>query len=197
LTIERPRAPLAAVDIARLAALHIRALPGSLIAKLGPRYTGAFYAHCAASPYETLHVARDAGGQILAACLVSERPGDLGARLRRATPLVAAAAAHPGAWLELIRAALAAPGSPPAPQIVTLFADEAARGRGHGAALVEAAARMSAPSLYAVTEDDPENRAFEFYRKTGFRDAGTTRLNGRVFRLLARGTAPGSGPCAA
>ncbi|MFM7347822.1 MAG: GNAT family N-acetyltransferase [Tagaea sp.] len=188
-------APLAGADAARLAGLHARALPGSLVAKLGVRYGAAFYAYCAASPHETLRVARGADNEILAACVVSARPGDFGARLRRATPLFRAAAGHPLAWPDLARAALLPSGTQPAPQIVLLFADEAARGRGLGRALVDAAA-ADAGGLYAITENDPANRALAFYRKAGFVDAGVTRANGRAFRLLERGSARTSDPCA-
>ena len=193
--LERASAPLAAADAERLASLHLRALPGSLIAKLGAVYAARFHAFCAASPAETLSVARGGDGRILAACLVSARPSDLGARLRADTPLFAAALTHPRAWPDLLRAALSPPAEQPAPQIVLLFADEAARGRGLGTALVEAAAAAS-PLLYTVTEDDPANRALAFYRKAGFADAGTTRVNGRRFRLLSREARPRGATCA-
>ncbi|MCM0020503.1 MAG: GNAT family N-acetyltransferase [Tagaea sp.] len=178
-------APLAPGDAARLAALHAQALPRSLVALLGRAYARAFYGFCAASGHEKLLAARDGAGAIQAACLVSARPGDLGARLRSATPLLSAAVAHPRAWLDLSRAAIAVDAASPEPEIVLLFADEAARGRGLGKALVEEAARDTA-RLAVVTEDDPANRAIAFYRKLGFVDSGPVSRNGKKFRRLAR-----------
>ncbi len=185
MTIERLDAPISAADAARLAELHAQALPRSLVAALGARYMRAFYAYCAASAHETLRVARDAGGAVVAACLISARPDDLGKRLRGATPLLSAAVAHPRAWPDLLRAAFG-DGTPAAgPEIVLLFTDAAARGHGLGAALVGAAARESG-RLSVVTEDERGNRALAFYRKNGFVDSGVVRLNGKAFRRLVR-----------
>lgn len=185
MAIERLDAPIAAADAARLATLHATALPRSLIAALGMHYGRAFYAYCAASTHETLRVARDGAGVVAAACLVSDRPADLGARLRAATPLLRAAATHPRAWPDLLRAAFGGGTPSTGPEIVLLFTDAAARGRGLGAALVDAAARDAVP-LSVVTEDDPGNLALAFYRKNGFADSRPVRLNGKAFRRLVR-----------
>lgn len=185
MAIERLEAPLAAADAERLAALHAQTLPRSLIATLGERYVRAFYAYCAASAHETLRVARAADGAVTAACVVSARPDDLGKRLRAATPLLSAAATHPRAWPDLLRAALGGGTPATGAEIVLLFTDAATRGRGLGAALVEAAVRDAVP-LSVVTEDDPDNLALAFYRKNGFMDSGPVRLNGKAFRRLVR-----------
>lgn len=193
--LERIVDTLSDADAARLAILHTRALPGSLVARLGLGYAQAFHRFCAASAHEDLRVWRAPDGSIHAACLVSARPGDLSARLRAATPLLSAALTHPAAWPDLLRAAIAPSVAAPAPQILLLFADEAARGRGLGRALVDAAA-ANAPFLCTITEDDPANRALAFYRKAGFADAGPTRVHGRAFRLLTRGATTEDGRCA-
>jgi ribosomal protein S18 acetylase RimI-like enzyme len=185
LAIERLSADLTPGDGARLADLHAQALPRSLVASLGVGYAQAFYGFCAASPHESLYAARDASRTIVAACLVSARPGDLGARLRGATPLLRAAATHPRAWPDLARAAFAGDTAADEPEIVLLFADAAARGRGLGTALVEEAVRGRA-RLSVVTEDDPANRALAFYRKIGFVESGVVARNGKAFRRLVR-----------
>ena len=190
MAIERLTAPLTPADAARLADLHVRALPRSLISLLGRRYARAFYAFCASAPHETLYAARDAGGAIAEACLMSRAPGEFGARVREATPLPFAAATHPAAWPDLLRALFGGATPIAGPEIVLLFADAAARGRGLGTALVDAALRDAraggAASMSVVTEDDPANEAIAFYAKNGFADAGAVRLNGKDFRRLVR-----------
>jgi GNAT superfamily N-acetyltransferase len=201
LPIERLRAPLAPSDAAQLAELHGRILPRSLVARLGRGYVERFHAFCAGSPDEAALVVRDAHGAIAGACVLGFSPADFGARLRAGTNVLSAAATHPDAWAALLRSALAPGPEPMGPEIVLLFAGEAARGRGLGSALVEASLREAASRGHArlsvLTEDDPGNRALAFYAKNGFADEGPVRLHGAPFRRLARACAHEGPSCAA
>jgi len=74
-------------DIARLAHMHVAALPESLVSLLGEPYARAFYCHCASASEELLLVERERG-ELSGACLVSLAPETLSRRLWTRTPLL-------------------------------------------------------------------------------------------------------------
>jgi GNAT superfamily N-acetyltransferase len=181
-------------DIARLAELQLSLLPSSMVSRFGAAYARAFYRYALRSPLECLSVERDASGRIIAGCVLSFDIGSLSKRLALGTPLIFAAMLRP--WLLL--SALGGEGGPPAgeAELVLLFTDPAAQGKGAGRRLVErcdALARERSLSVYVVrTLADPVNPAYRFYIARGFTPAGEFSAHGQNFVLMRRQVEAGS-----
>jgi ribosomal protein S18 acetylase RimI-like enzyme len=181
-------------DVARLAALHVNILPRSLVSRLGLRYTRTFYGYVARSPREVLCVARDRDGLVRAGLVLSFDPASLQRRLLLATPLAPAIAVRP--WVVALRSMLrdlllAGTGEDllgERPELIIIFVDRVFQGRGLGRELVaqlEAAlAERKIGSYFVKTEDQPGNRALDFYTRTGFRRLGCVERHGIPFALL-------------
>ena len=200
-TIDAPPEAPAPADVPRLAALHGECLPDSLVWRLGPSYTRAFYRYLARSGRERVLVAR-VGGRVVGACVLSLDPGSLTRRLALRTPLLPAALRglfRPGVARSLLGTGGRAPADgrddPPRglPEVLLIFTAAEARGRGVGSSLLAACERSLADrglAAYVVrTVDDEANPALAFYARNGFQPCGRSFEHGRWFRVLKKAPA--------
>lgn len=166
---------LGARDVARLARMHVEAIPESLISRVGERYARAFYRYVAKSEDELLLVERD-GREIIGGCLVSLAPETLSGRMLRHTPLAVLAplALHRLPLRAMLRGLTEPRGAPkpPGAEILLIFTDAARRSRGLGARLLARCEALLAArgvdKLLVQTRDDPANRAVQFYDRARF-----------------------------
>jgi GNAT superfamily N-acetyltransferase len=186
---------LSAADCAALAALHVQCLPDSLVSQLGRRYAAAFYRYVSRSPRELVLVERE-GTAVAAGCVLSSSPATLTRRLALRTPLLPWAVLH---IATVLKALWPSRGRTPAPhdelphgmpEVLLIFTDPAARGRGRGAALLGRCEEFligRGCGAYGVrTVDDLGNAALRFYAKQGFVACGQCVQHGRPFRLLSK-----------
>lgn len=180
-------------DIARLAHMHVAALPESLVSLLGEPYARAFYRYCASASEELLLVERERG-ELSGACLVSLAPETLSRRLWTRTPLLLFA---PLAIRRLpLRAMLlgaarpAAPQQPRGPEILLIFTAPELRGQGLGARLLACCEQQlrsrGLDKLLVKTRDDPANRALQFYERAQFHPIAARSKYGKRLLLLEK-----------
>jgi ribosomal protein S18 acetylase RimI-like enzyme len=187
-------------DLDRLARLHARSLPDSLIGALGAAYVRAFYRYVERSAHELFAVRRDATGQIVAAAVLSVEPSSLNTRLLKSTPLLRSMALRLPRMLAWLRSSMRGRGAtgremPAAlPQLIVIFTAADERGRGHASALIEELEdrlRQRRVVRYEVrTEADPANPALAFYRRRGFEPSGLSVRFGTPFQVFTRELAP-------
>lgn len=180
-------------DIARLARMHVEALPESLVSLLGEAYARAFYRYCASSAEELLLVERDRG-ELAGACLVSLAPETLSRRLLTRTPLLlfAPLAVRRLPLRAMLRGA-AQPSEPPpprAPEILLIFTVPEARSQGLGARLLARCEQLlqsrGLHKLLVRTRDDPANRAIKFYERAQFNRIAARSKYGKRLVLLEK-----------
>lgn len=193
---------LTAADFRRLAALHLRCLPDSLVSRMGERYAGSFYRYVARSGREHLLVEREAG-EIVGACVISSDPDSLNRRLIVGSGLVAAALTrvHRLPLGAIVRESLASDARPadprPAgwPELILIFTDPAGRGRGVGTRLMsrseELVGQHGHRGFWLKTLDDPANRALDFYRGRGMSPSGRLSVHGRPFQVWVKAAGVG------
>jgi len=199
--LERPRVDER--DVAALAGLHVACLDDSLVGAFGVRYVRSFYRYVARSPGELLVIRRDEAGGVVGAAVVSLSPSTLGRRLLVRTPLLLGALVHLVGLTAMLRASARRPqGKPSAevehpgsvPEIILMFTAPAARGQGHGGAMIrEIDRRLRAMDVrvYQVkTISDPSNAALAFYRRTGFTPCGIAFRLGTCFQVFSRAVPP-------
>jgi GNAT superfamily N-acetyltransferase len=188
-------------DIARLARMHVAALPESLVSLLGERYARAFYRYCATTSEELLLLERE-GGEIAGACLVSLEPESLSRRLLTGTPLPWCAALAitrlplRAMLLDATRAAV--PVQPRGPEILLIFTVPELRSRGLGARLLRRCEQQllarGLPRVLFKTRDDPANRALQFYEREQFSPIAARSKYGKRLLLLEKTLTPEQEP---
>lgn len=174
-------------DVATLARLQTQLLPTSLVSRLGAHYARSFFRYVARSSRELVLVERDAGGRVAAGCVASLEIGSLQRRLVLSTWLLPALALHP----MILVSALGGSSEPSgAVELVLLFTSQAARGTGAGSRLVARCeselARRGIRHYQVRTFADPNDPAYRFYIRRGFRQAGEFTAHGRRFALMNR-----------
>ncbi len=184
-------------DIARLARMHVDALPESMVSLFGEPYARAFYRYCASSAEELLLVERERG-ELSGACLVSLMPDTLSRRLLTRTPLLlfaplAARRLPLRAMLQgMLRGAArpAEPSTPRAPEILLIFTIPEARSQGLGARLLARCEQellsRGLQQLLVRTRDDPANRAIKFYERAQFKRIAARSKHGKRLLLLEK-----------
>ena len=178
-------------ESARLAELHCRALPTSLVARLGPLYASTFYEYMVESPHERLFLARE-DGSIIGACVFSLAPHTVNARLLRRTPLArdALRSAMRLPWLAIALDLIKPAAHALMPKLLIIFAAAEHRGCGVGAALIAQGERFVAQAgerRYCVqTEAEAANPALGFYHRLGFERIGSVRELGREFAVFEK-----------
>jgi len=183
--------------LAAAATLHCDALPGSLISRIGPAYTHAFYRFAASSSNETVFVMREANATVVAGAVLSLDPAYLTRHMLWQTPLLWHLASRPLLALALAREALSDTlSSRPyvqrhtLPEVIAIFTKPEHRSRGAGKALLRAIeAHLIAANVrrYVVrTSDDLRNRATAFYEREGFEKIDRVRSHGNEFYLMAK-----------
>ena len=176
-------------DIKRLARLQVEVLPDSAISKLGQRYVRSFYRYAQRSPLELVLVERNEAGVIVAGCVVSLDVSSLERRLALHTRLLFEAGLRP-VWLWSTIRNLGGPGVPHSVELIYLFTDAKARGRGSATRLmVEAEAELRHRKIpeYAVrTFEDPGNPALAYYLGRGLKLSGTLQAHGSSFCVLTK-----------
>jgi ribosomal protein S18 acetylase RimI-like enzyme len=195
-------AALDRADLARIAELHVASIADSLPGPLGCAFARRMYRFLARSERELVLVER-VGGRVESACVLSEDPASLQARLVLATfPALATAAtvallrrAAFRDWLRhRVAETLAGGEGEPGPEITYIFTNPDLRGRGLGARLVERAEAYlrarGAREFWVKTIDDPANRAIAFYEASGFARHGAKREGGRLFVVLHKKLEP-------
>lgn len=197
---------LADIDATAVARLHCRCLPNSLVSMLGETYARSLYHYMARSQREALFLARASGaGKIVGACALSLGPATLDRRLVLGSRLIPSLALRPHILLAQLAKLSASRHSARndalprdldgLPEVLTIFADPAMRGRGVGAALLEAVERFLVGRGYRQymlkTLDEDDNRAFKFYFDHGFIDRCRHVKRGRRFRVLEKHVGPG------
>jgi GNAT superfamily N-acetyltransferase len=180
-------------DLARLACMHVVALPESLVSLLGEQYARAFYRYCASTSEELLLVERERG-ELSGACLVSLAPETLSRRLLTRTPLLLFA---PLAIRRLpLRAMLlgatepAAAQQPLGPELLLIFTIPEGRSQGLGARLLARCEQQllsrGLQKLLVKTRDDPSNRALKFYERARFNPIASRSKYGKRLLLLEK-----------
>ncbi|MEO8177417.1 MAG: GNAT family N-acetyltransferase [Deltaproteobacteria bacterium] len=180
-------------DIARLARMHIAALPESLVSLLGEQYARAFYRYCAATSEELLFVERERG-ELSGACLVSLAPETLSRRLLTRTPLLLFAPLAirrlPLRAMVLGAAQPAAPQQPRGPEILLIFTAPELRSQGLGARLLGRCEQLllsrGLHTLLVKTRDDTANRALQFYERAQFKPIAVRSKYGKRLLLLEK-----------
>ena len=180
-------------DIARLARMHVAALPESLISLLGERYARAFYRYCATTPQELLLLERERG-ELSGACLVSLEPETLSRRLLLRTPLLLssplAVRRLPLQAMLLGGARSADPPQPRGPEILLIFTVPELRSQGLGARLLRCCEQqLLSRGLHRVlvkTRDDAANRALQFYERAQFKPIAARSKYGKRLLLLEK-----------
>lgn len=181
--------PARADELSQVAELHGQCLPTSVLSLLGRGFLQSFYRFCAASPLETVTVARR-NGRLVAAAMVSSEPASLNTRLLFKSNLIWAVLTH--FHVAGVRRAVFGGGEQmdAKPEMVALFTSEDARGLGVGARLVDAVLRnMSAlgeTCCFVRTFADENNPAYRFYVREGFAPAGVLNAHGEAFALLKK-----------
>ena len=182
--------------LAAVARMHWTELPGSLISKLGRRYTAAFYGFVATSALEFVFARTDDEGTVLGGGFVSLSPAGLTSRIVRNTPLLRALVARPGVCARLMWGNIRSHGRTPDmnpendPELVALFVRPDRRSHGIGALLlldIEQVLRSQNRKRYVLrTVDRTENRAIKFYESAGFVTLTRESLHGENFRFMAK-----------
>lgn len=167
--------PATAAD---LAGLHIANLPDSTLTLLGQYWLGEAYGYFATSKFERVWVTADAEDRLAAVALLSVAPHSLGRRLLWHSGLWW----RPWRWWRWLLRAQAGSAPRSVPEIVLLFVRADCRGRGLGTKLVAACAQhcstggLPAPAVFVPEADE---RAREFYRRSGFRERDRGVARGR------------------
>jgi len=188
-------------DSNRLARLHVDSLPESLVSRLGVSYAKRFYRYLAGSKDEFVLVGRD-GSEIASACVVSLDPASLNRRLvwHTGLPLWAALRFWRFPWLHLGSSAANGHETTSAnrgqsdlahlPELILIFTDANARGRGWGSELLaRCEVQLSERGIFDYTLktlDDPANRAIAFYGRHGFAEFERVRKMGKAFRVFRK-----------
>jgi ribosomal protein S18 acetylase RimI-like enzyme len=198
-----PALPVSSSDCEQLAALHLEALPDSLVSELGLGYAKSFYRYLSRSRDERVFVVRSESGRVISGCVLSLRPRTLRRRLFLHTPLVL----HAGLWLlrrcfekkpvgaDVRRQVATTPDPVPdhMPELILIFTEASSRCRGAGATLLsqcEAFLREAKIPEYVVrTVDDLTNRALRFYSKNGFVPFGQSVDRRRTFQVFRKNVA--------
>jgi GNAT superfamily N-acetyltransferase len=185
-------------DAESLAALHREALPASLLTALGEAALVRYYAFVAESFDELAWVAHD-HGQIVGGCVLSYAPGTVLRRFVRydavtfLRELGGRLLGDRALRRRLLGRGDGGPGTsdgPHAPEVTQIFTDARLRGRGIGAALLqacEAALRSRAGRKYYVhTHRDGNDAGIRFYRREGFVPTGESRSFGQAFLVMQK-----------
>lgn len=183
--------PFLREHVARVAALHCRALPG-LLSTLGATAAAAFYEGYLASPRCVAFVdARD--GVVRGFVLGSRDPEGLRRDALRANTfgilrgVAASVLRRPGLLRHLVSGVggLSAGGfDPRAPELTYIAVREDARGAGVGSALLAAfhsALRGQGVGRYELSVEADNQEAVAFYEARGLRQAGSYRQFGTTY----------------
>ena len=129
---------ISGVEFDRLAELHLRILPTSMISFFGPSYTRAFYRFAKESDKEVVFCNRDED-RVVGGAVLSLAPVSLTRRLALQTPLLASALANIASiefWHHFMGMVVGIFKPPPqesgVPEMIIIFIDEDLRGRGIG-----------------------------------------------------------------
>jgi ribosomal protein S18 acetylase RimI-like enzyme len=180
-------------DIARLARMHVAALPESLVSLLGERYARAFYRYCATTSEELLLLERERG-ELVGACLVSLEPETLSRRLLTRTPLLffapLALRRLPLRAMLLGAARSADPQQPRGPEILLIFTVPEQRSQGLGARLLGSCEQQllsrGLQRVLVKTRDEAANRALKFYERAQFKPISARSSYGKRLLLLEK-----------
>jgi len=187
--------PFRREHVARVAALHCRALPG-LLSTLGATATAAFYEGYVASPRCVAFV-DEHDGLVRGFVLGSGDPEGLRRDALRANAcgilrgVAASVLRRPGVLRMLAggAAGLRAGGfDPRAPELTYIAVREDARDAGVGSALLAAfhsALRGQGVGRYELSVEADNQEAVAFYEARGLRQAGTYRQFGTTYRRYA------------
>jgi ribosomal protein S18 acetylase RimI-like enzyme len=180
--------PAALADAPALARLHVQTLPGeqSDLTLLGARLVRHFYANAIARGTVWVHVAEERG-ELLGLVVVTRDIGSMFSRTLLAGPRDVLAFLVRSSPLGLLRATIAKLASgtarvPAVPELVYLGVSGRARGRGVGAALMEAAHSefrrqgIAAYQLHVHADNAP---AVRLYLAHGLEEARRFRKGGR------------------
>lgn len=163
---------ITAVDLNRLAQLHLKCLPGSVFSRLGSKVTQLLYKYLFTSEYERVTIIRDDTFAVVGASVVSFSTNTLVRRLVwYSNPFLKNLVRENKLITESLKTN-DAPIKDLTPELVFIYVDPELRSQGIGKALLEMAhgeaVRNGFTAISIVTARQANNPAIKFYLQNGY-----------------------------